>query len=373
MAESALRETQQLPHYDDISDVSDMLARAWLAGLDGLEGAGGPGAGAGRPADHADTPERIVLTDLASRLISILSAALFEPEEFEPQEAEAVGRALVVADFTGDGMLGRSLWVLMLRLPAAVRALPGGPGAPCDMERRLAEVVGALANGYVSELQARTLAEQESIRRVELDAERLLRQRLLHQATHDSLTGLPNRAATFARLSAALAADPGTRVGLCYVDLDGFKAVNDRHGHGAGDELLAVIAERIGRVARDHGAFAARIGGDEFVVLAEAGLAEAGPAKAGPGETPPGEMREAPLGRRGMIALAADVLAEARRPVPLTPEPVTVSACAGVVERAAAGTTAEGILAAADTALYRAKSRGPDTVATDMDVPFIRP
>lgn len=334
MAETALRETGRLSASDLISD---MLAQAWLAELEG----------AGRTPDELLNPnssERIVLTDLASRLVSILFGTPFVPEE-----AEAVGRALVAADFIGSDVLGRSLWVLMLRLPVLIRALctrdelcggdeTGPPGAlGAGLEHRLAEVTGALANGYVSELQTRTLAEQESIRRAELDAERLVSRRLLHQATHDPLTGLPNRAATFARLSAALTAGPGARIGLCYLDLDGFKAVNDRHGHGSGDQLLAAIAARIGRVARHHRAMAARIGGDEFVVLAE--------------ESP---------GLGGMITLASRVLAEARRPVTLASGPVSVSACAGIVERPASGVTAESVLADADTALYEAKSRGSD-------------
>jgi len=188
----------------------------------------------------------------------------------------------------------------------------------------------------------RTLAEQESIRRAELDAERILSKQLRHQATHDPLTGLPNRVAAFGRLAASLANSgslaPGgaaARVGLCYLDLDGFKAINDRYGHSAGDQLLVTVAERIGRVAQGHGALPARIGGDEFVVVAEAST-----------------------GIGGMIALTADLLAEVSRPISLRVGRVTVSACAGIVDRATIGTTAEAIVSDADTALYQAKSRG---------------
>jgi diguanylate cyclase (GGDEF)-like protein len=188
----------------------------------------------------------------------------------------------------------------------------------------------------VRALRDRTLAEQESIRRAELDAHRIMSEQLRHQATHDPLTGLPNRAAAFGRLAAAIRAADDRRIGLCYLDLDGFKGINDRYGHDAGDELLVRVAERIGRVASAYGALAARIGGDEFVVVAECS----------PGIT-------------GMIALAMDILAEVSHPVALRIGRVSVSACAGIVDRAAGSPATETMVADADAALYQAKSHGP--------------
>jgi diguanylate cyclase (GGDEF)-like protein len=334
MAETASQETDRprpsvVPIESRLYTLASWLALAWLDALDDSPGPRAPAAGR-RPGGEwlaVDTPERIVLTDLASSLVSILFGTPFEPEA-----AETTGRALVAADFAGADVLGRSLRVLMLRLPMLARALPG---VPADLGHRLAEVTGAFANGYASALRDRTLAEQEAARRAELDAERVLSRRLLHQATHDPLTGLPNRAAVFGRLSAALTRGLGARVGLCYMDLDGFKAVNDRRGHAAGDQLLVAVAERIGRVARVHGAVAARIGGDEFVVLAA--------------NSP---------GLPGMIALAADLLAEIRRPVALATGLVGVSGCIGIVDRPVVGTSVDSVVADADTALYEAKSRG---------------
>jgi diguanylate cyclase (GGDEF)-like protein len=197
-------------------------------------------------------------------------------------------------------------------------------------------VTEALANGYVRALRDRTLAEQESIRRAELDAQRIISDQLRHQANHDPLTGLPNRAVIFGRLAAALEAGRETRAGLCYLDLDGFKAINDRYGHQAGDELLVTVGRRIGETARRHGALAGRIGGDEFVVVAEVS---------------PG------IGR--MIALAAGILGEVSRPVSLRVGPVAVSACAGIAECAAGSPASATLIADADAALYRAKSGGP--------------
>lgn len=313
-----------------------LLARAWVAalavnGARGACGACGDEAVAGPgdvPMDQSST--RRFLTEQSAALVSVL---LTSP--FRPRQAAAVGHALVEADFVGADVLGRSLRVLILRLPALISAgTRGGMGAD-ELEQRVAAVTEALANGYVRALRDRTLAEQESIRRAELDTQRIISERLRHQATHDPLTGLPNRAAAFGRLSAVLAVGGEDRVGLCYLDLDGFKGVNDRYGHHAGDELLVRVAERIGRVAREHRALAARIGGDEFVVLAESSA-----------------------GVRGMIALATAILVEVSRPVPLRIGRVRVSACAGIVDCVAGSPAAATLVTDADAALYQAKSRG---------------
>jgi diguanylate cyclase len=308
------------------------LARMWLAALT-VSGEETTGADGDVPMDARSS--RHFLTRQSAVLVSILLGS-----PFRPRQAATVGHALVKADFVGADVLGRSLRVLILRLPellaAAVQADPAHVAAASDLDQRVASVTEALANGYVRALRDRTLAEQESIRRTELDAQRIISEQFRHQALHDPLTGLPNRAAAFDRLAVALATAGGARIGLCYLDLDGFKAVNDRYGHDAGDELLVAVAERIGRVARDQDALAARIGGDEFIVLAEPS---------------PGE--------RGMVALAAGILAEVRRPVALRIGWVGISACAGVVETAAGSPAAATMVADADTALYQAKSQGP--------------
>lgn len=203
---------------------------------------------------------------------------------------------------------GRDLATRQASLPAMIRDLAETAGP----NPRLAAALEALAAGY--------LDQQEQ-------AGRYLNQTLMHQATHDPLTGLPNRTALISKLSAAKDA-----VGVCYIDLDGFKDINDKYGHDAGDTLLRVIAERIGRVATAQDALAARIGGDEFLVLAER-----------PDHAP---------------TLARDILDEIREPVPMPGGQISVTACAGIAMGTATSLNAS-VVADADAALYRAKAGGP--------------
>jgi diguanylate cyclase len=318
------------------------LAQAWLTALAVSDDEG----------DCAEVPMNLVsacrfLTEMSGTLVSVVLST-----PFQPRQAFDVGAALVGADFVGPNVLGRSLRVLILRLPALLRGNLPGRRLPDDLDHRTGMVTDALASGYVRALRDRAVAEREAALHAQLDAQRRLTERLRHQATHDALTGLPNRVAVFGRLAEALAAgggrrreggrreggrrEAGGRVGLCYLDLDGFKGINDRYGHNAGDQLLVTVAERIGQVAREHGAFPARIGGDEFLILAERS----------PGIT-------------GLIALTSALLAEVGRPVPLRASPVSVTACAGIAERAVDSPGATAMVDDADAALYRAKSLGP--------------
>lgn len=173
-----------------------------------------------------------------------------------------------------------------------------------------------------------------------------LQARLRHLQMHDPVTRLPNRSLFFERLSAALEASSyehgGTgRIGLCYLDLDGFKAVNDTLGHRVGDRLLAAVAKRLTQCAdqsgygRTGGHLVARLGGDEFALLVEDST-----------------------GTEQLADLARSVLAAVQEPFDLAGQRLSVSASIGVVERAAEGTSATGLMQAADTTLYWAKADG---------------
>jgi diguanylate cyclase (GGDEF)-like protein/PAS domain S-box-containing protein len=103
----------------------------------------------------------------------------------------------------------------------------------------------------------------------DISENRAFQERLAHEAGHDPLTGLPNRRRMQDALSSSLRRDP---VAVLFVDLDGFKPVNDQYGHEAGDELLRQVAERLSGCIR-AGDVLARVGGDEFVVLMPGSLA----------------------------------------------------------------------------------------------------
>jgi len=116
-------------------------------------------------------------------------------------------------------------------------------------------------------LSASTMWQYLHVRRImQLEAE--ARRRIRHMAEHDPLTELPNRRQLQEKLDLALAyaKRSGKKVAVMFIDLDGFKAVNDSMGHQAGDELLKVVAQRLRQATRSND-FVARLGGDEFVVV----------------------------------------------------------------------------------------------------------
>ncbi|MEU2221577.1 EAL domain-containing protein [Streptomyces sp. NPDC018347] len=164
---------------------------------------------------------------------------------------------------------------------------------------------------------------------------RLLNLRLRYEATHDALTGLPNRTLFFERLEKALNAGEGQRFGLCYLDLDGFKTINDSLGHAAGDRLLVEVADRLQSCATAPGEMVARLGGDEFVALT----------------TGPGTEREVDeLAERIMNALVT--------PISIDGRDLLVRGSLGIVEGPAGERTAAEVLRSADITMYRAKSAG---------------
>ncbi|CAE6833147.1 diguanylate cyclase domain-containing protein [Paraburkholderia domus] len=159
---------------------------------------------------------------------------------------------------------------------------------------------------------------------------------LVHLATHDGLTGLPNRMLFMQKLEAAIgeATRRGEALAVLFVDLDRFKQINDQFGHSIGDKVLAAVASRLKEVLCTADV-AARLGGDEFIVLIE------GPRSA---EAAPG------IASRIMGALNEELLIDGQS--------MTVGASIGISQYPDDSATAEELLLNADAAMYAAKSGG---------------
>jgi diguanylate cyclase (GGDEF)-like protein/PAS domain S-box-containing protein len=167
--------------------------------------------------------------------------------------------------------------------------------------------------------------------------------RLEQMARFDALTGLANRRYFDERLAATVARcrRHGSPLALLYLDVDRFKLINDAHGHDAGDAVLRTFAERLRACVRE-GDLVARIGGDEFALLAE-GLE----------------------GQADAEAIAAKVVAAMAAPMPSGPPGLEVTTSIGIAF-SRGSREAERLLAAADAALYRAKAAGRNTSAVSL-------
>ena len=209
---------------------------------------------------------------------------------------------------------------------------------------RLAEAAEALGTtGHVVELGLHGPREvrQASSAMNAASAGLQLVDQLTHEATHDTLTGIPNRNASIDQLDASLVQTAATEsIGaLMFIDLDRFKEVNDTLGHQAGDEVLRVVALRLRSSVRyaDH---VGRYGGDEFLVIA----------------SPVNDEAEA-------LGLAARIIEHVAQPIEISaggPEPtvVSVSASIGIAIFDHDAPTADDVIRVADSAVYRSKSGG---------------
>lgn len=270
------------------------------------------------------------------RRLTDLMAETLRTEPLDLRVGHRVATELVAAHIASAEALGRTLEVIQLRL---VRDLDL---AADDISDRMARLLAAVATGYARALRDRTLDEQEAIRRAAMTArdkaEQALRAseaRFRHQATHDPLTDLPNRTLFGERLAAALdrSAGGGRRVGLCFLDLDRFKRVNDAFGHQIGDRALIAAARRLSRAVEPH--LVARLGGDAFVILVERST-----------------------GTGDVVAVAEAALAALAEPVAVDGHDVTVTASVGIVERRAADSSPDDLMRAAGSTLHWAKTAG---------------
>lgn len=201
-------------------------------------------------------------------------------------------------------------------------------------------------------LQLREMLQQEQERRAQLEGEVAEAQRQMvalraelsdsqdverrsrHLAQHDSLTALPNRGYFLQRLHEVLAQPSTTTVpsvAVLFLDLDGFKAINDTHGHAAGDQLLSIVAVRLMRTIRAQD-MVGRLGGDEFACL----------------------LRDVP-GCDQLTRLADKVFAAVSDPVRMGELLVRVQPSIGIAVSDAPDITPEMLLSRADAAMYAAK------------------
>ena len=242
---------------------------------------------------------------------------------------DATGPAEVVAATTAFNDLTANLRLL----EAQVRALAASDLDDPSLAEPLPGGIGAEMAASV-EVLARSVAA-----RTELE------ERLAHQATHDPLTGVANRAGALAELERALARARrhGHQLALAFLDLDDFKAVNDDHGHGAGDVVLQTVAERLAATART-GDLCARFGGDEFLVVAE-------------------EVD----GAMGARSLALRLAAVVGQPIEVDGATVGVGASIGMA-MAEPDDTPLTLIARADVAAYEAKRSEVDVVLGDEPV-----
>ncbi|MFG1792871.1 diguanylate cyclase domain-containing protein [Nocardia sp. NPDC049149] len=165
---------------------------------------------------------------------------------------------------------------------------------------------------------------------VDVTERKQLADRLWHDANHDSLTGLPNRGLFFDRLANAV-----PPIGVCYLDLDGFKEINDVWGHTVGDRVLRVVGQRLQSAVETVDGLVARLGGDEFIVLIE----------------------KCPCA--GKLTEISDWLARAlTEPMEVEHHLVSVAASIGTVFLDEVPTAPDQLMHAADTAMYRNKATG---------------
>lgn len=198
----------------------------------------------------------------------------------------------------------------------------------------LARPVMALGSGESPSIPPLYFKEATAIGQALLDAAAFMH-KARHAAHHDALTGLANR--TLFRLfldrNLALCQRNKSELAILYIDLDGFKAVNDSHGHAVGDQLLQAVAARLKGAIRPAD-IAARLGGDEFAIaLLDAGLEHA-------------------------AAFSARLIELVSQPYPLGQVTATISASVGVAGYPATERDSDMLLKKADQAMYKAKSLG---------------
>lgn len=278
---------------------------------------------------NADARTEAVYTNLPSGSYRLRIQAMALPLDWT--DATRIGEAALVLDVAAPyWQRPWALLLLALALGGLVWAFTGWRTASYRRRQRLLDAQISLRTQELSE-------KNRALEQADLERESLL-QRLAHQATHDTLTGLPNRRAADAHLQLALRDEAASQVTVALLDIDHFKRINDVYGHEVGDRVLRDVAGLL-RLQLGSGQFIARHGGEEFlIVLSGMGLDGAIP------------LLQAL--RTGVTRLR---LEEAGAQIQ-----VTVSI--GAAERGPEQDTPHSLLAAADRQLYRAKRAGRNRV-----------
>jgi len=270
------------------------------------------------------------ITRSASELLGGAPVALVLTEPLEPGHP-------IVSSTLGPKEAGLRPGILA----AATLAMVEGRTARGDAEVRAVavHVRGAVCGALVTDScpdgahQGVLAAFAEQASAALTDASTL---KAVSEARRDSLTGLPNRALFLEHLTQTLGSVGPSRDGpvLLFIDLDGFKAVNDSFGHDAGDQLLAAVAGRLRGCLRPTD-MAARLGGDEFAILLSG-----------------------PCGVVDGVGAAVRMIAELQRPIGIRGRDVWISASVGVAQASQPSASATAVLSDADIAMYKAKGRG---------------
>lgn len=309
-----------------------------------------PSTAPARRRHHREAGVRVLVLELAAAglLPGVAAAAL---ALFSAGRAGSTDAPLLSVLASGTlllcalGMVG--VLVLGRRIAAAVNALRAAAdrlarGEPVDSHPPLHvaeadETVASLRHAY-RRMCSCTDERDEALQRS---------RQLAHEARHDPLTRLLNRAAMERQLAERLRVCRGESrpLTLFFIDIDDFKPVNDRHGHLVGDELLRAFAARLRSGIRDSDCVA-RVGGDEFVVLFDAMT----PAEAMP--------------------IAEALIERLSQPYSVRQLSLRVGACVGVAAYPQHGDTPQALLRAADQAMYRAKAAGKNDYRVSGFSPF---
>jgi diguanylate cyclase (GGDEF)-like protein len=297
----------------------------------------------------------VAVVAMASIILSISFAMVLFDRKLARHAAEEAQRIKAFADaaieglvvIDGDRVVDANRSFLRLAGYESLDALPGALAELLPDLDPLADGVatecrltGAAGRGCDVEVLLRPLhwrgAERQVLAVRDISERKEAAARIAHLAYHDALTGLPNRAVFNDHLARAVAraGDAAEPLAVLCVDLDGFKAVNDIHGHPAGDELLIEVAHRLRTVVRGD-ELVARLGGDEFAVVQQGGSQ--------PGHA--GLLSERIVGALG-------------EPFAVGGQTARISASIGVAVFPANADTPLDLVRNADMALYRAKAEG---------------